>query len=564
MPNLSRSIPDCRSQPVSLQPLRRLTLTLLLVCTALATTSETSAQARRGGTGVVALSFDPPNMNPLASKTDEQAIQREMLFMPLIKYDARLRPVPWLAERWDITGVGRDSLDLTFRLRRDARWHDGQPVTAEDVRWTFERAVDPRTAYHGASWFAFYHPRATILDPYTIRFRLRRHPEFLDGWRLLPPVPKHILGNVPSEQIATHPFGTRNPVGNGPFRFAGRTPGQEWVFEANPRFPAALGGRPYLDRVVFRSIPDPTTRLTELLTGAVHLAVPVAATEAGRLQPAQGVRAISRPTSGWTFIAWNTRLPMFDTPEERRALTMALNRRQITTAVTSGTGTPGRSLVTPSHWAFGASDSRTAVPFNAAGARRLLAAAGWRDRNGDGVLEDEAGRPFRFTLKTLQGSTAMEDVATIAQAQLRQIGVDVQIQTLEPATLISQFEGTVNGSGQRQRNFEAVVLGWEDAFRKDDSQILHSRNRNGERFWTGYSHPRVDQLIDTLGVIADRSAARPLWTEYQRHLAQAAPFTVLYYPKQLIGISNRLRGVEMDARGEYITATRWWLTPEQP
>ena len=544
--------------------LRQFVPALLLSCVALLTTNETSAQARRGGTAVIALNADPATMNPLATaEVGQQGIQREMLFTPLIKYDARLRPLPWLAQRWDTVGVGRDSLDLVFRLRQDVRWHDGQSVTAEDVRWTFERAVDPRTAYHGAAWFAFYRPRAEVVDPYTVRFRLRRHPDFLDGWRLLPPLPKHILGNVPPEQLASHPFGTRSIVGSGPFKFARRTPGQEWVFEANPQFPSALGGRPLLDRIVLRSIPDATTRLTELLTGGVDVAIPVQSAHAAKLQPAQGVRLVSRPSPYWTFIAWNTRLPLFDTPEERRALTMALNRRQITTAVTSGTGVPGRSLVTPLHWAFNATDSRTAVPFDPAGARRLLASAGWQDRNRDGVLEDRAGRPFRFTLKVPQGVPSLQDAATIAQAQLREIGVAMQIQTLEFATLRSHIEGTLDTNGQRQRNFEALALTWEDAFRKDDSQILHSRNRDGEVFWTGYSHPRIDQLIDTLGAVADRNVARPLWTEYQRHLAQAAPLTVLLYPKQAIGVRTRLRGVEMDARGEYITAARWWLAPER-
>jgi peptide/nickel transport system substrate-binding protein len=203
------------------------------------------------------------------------------------------------------------------------------------------------------------------------------------------------------------------------------------------------------------------------------------------------------------------------------------------------------------------------VPFDPAGARRLLASAGWQDRNGDGVLEDGAGRPFRFTLKIPQGSAALHDAATIAQARLRQIGVAMQIQVLEFGTLRGHFEGTAQANGERQRNFEAVALSWEDAFRKDDSQILHSRNRNGERFWTGYAHPRLDQLIDTLGVIVNRDVARPLWSEYQRHLAQAAPFTVLFYPKQTIGVRTRLRGVEMDGRGEYITVARWWLAPER-
>jgi peptide/nickel transport system substrate-binding protein len=179
------------------------------------------------------------------------------------------------------------------------------------------------------------------------------------------------------------------------------------------------------------------------------------------------------------------------------------------------------------------------------------------------VVEDDVGRPFRFTLKTLQNSAALQEVATIVQAQLRQVGVAVQIETLEAATLISQFRGTVGEGGQRQRNFEAVALNWGDTFRKDDSQILHSRNRNGTEFWTGYSHPRLDQLMDTLGVVASRSEARPLWIEYQRHLAQAAPITVLLYPRQLIGVRTRLRGVEMDSRGEYITVARWSIAPGQ-
>ncbi|CAN5640438.1 peptide-binding protein [soil metagenome] len=545
-------------------PLRLLSATLLLLVVAVFSDSQTAAQVRRGGTAVVALSFDPATMNPLATNTvDAQSIQRDMLFLPVIKYDSHLRPVPWLAMRWDTVRVGRDSLDLTFHLRRDVRWHDGQPVTAEDVRWTFERAVNPRTGYIGASWFVHYRPRAEMVDQYTVRFRLRRHPEFLEGWRLMPPVPKHILGGVPPEQLATHPFGTRTLVGNGPFRFMRRSPGQEWVFEANAHFPATLGGRPYLDRVVFRSIPDPTTRLTELLTGRIDLAIPVRFGDGAQLRRTPGIQAISRPTLSWTFVAWNTRLPLFDTPEERRALTMAIDRRQLAAVVTAGTSAPGRSLVTPPHWAFNVSDPRTTLPYDPAGARRLLAAAGWRDRNGDGVLEDEAGRPFHFTLKTLHSNTALQEAATIIQAQLRQIGVAMQVETLEPATLISQFRGTERERGQRQRNYEAVALNWGDLFRKDDSQILHSRNRNGMEFWTGYSHPRLDQLIDTLGLTANRTQARPLWNEYQRHLAQAAPLTVLYYPNQLIGVRTRLRGVAMDARGEYITAARWWLAPER-
>lgn len=521
------------------------------------------AAQRYGGTAVVGLNFDPPTMNALAtSDVGAQSIQRDVLFAPLLKYDARLQPMPWAAERWDTLRLGRDSLQLTFRLRRDLRWHDGRPTTAEDVRWTFERAVDPRTAYVGASAFALYNPRAEVLGPYAVRFRLRRHADFLDGWRAMPPLPKHLLGNVAPEQFANHPFGTTAPVGNGPFRFARRAPGQEWAFAANAAFPRALGGRPYLDRLVFRPIPEATTRTTELVTGGIDLSVPVRAADAERLRATPGLRIVARPVATWNFVAWNTRLPFFDTPEERRALTLALDRRRITEAVSQGYGVSGRSLVTPLHWAYAGTDRRTALPYDPAAARRTLAAAGWRDRDGDGVLEDAAGRPFRFTLKVPQGNAALRDIAEVVQAQLRGVGVAMELQLLEPTTLIRQFEGNAEGGGPRRRDFEAVLLVWSDDLRKDDSQLFHSRHAQGARFWTGYSHPRLDQLLDTLPTIANRTAARPLWAEYQRHLAQAAPVTVLYYPRQLIGVRERLRGVEVDARGEFASAQRWWIQPQ--
>jgi peptide/nickel transport system substrate-binding protein len=227
---------------------------------------------RYGGTVVVGSFGDLQTMNALVS-TDYQSgmIQRDMLFMPLIRYNERLEPQPWLAERWDTVRVSPDSIDLTFYLRQDIRWHDGEPTTAEDVAFTFERAVDPRTAFPNAANWALYRPTADVIDSHTVRFRLRPHADFLDMWYQTPAMPKHLLADVPPEQLISHSFGPMNPVGNGPFRHVRRTPGQEWVFEANPDYPEGLGGRPYLDRMVYREIPDHTALLTEVLTGRVDV-----------------------------------------------------------------------------------------------------------------------------------------------------------------------------------------------------------------------------------------------------------------------------------------------------
>jgi peptide/nickel transport system substrate-binding protein len=212
---------------------------------------------RYGGTVVIGTFGDLQPMNRFVSSDyNTNMIQREMLFMPLVKFDERIEPVPWLAERWDTVRVAPDSLELTFQLREDIRWHDGEPTTAHDVAFTYQRLQDPATGFPNPAYFEYYHPDAEVLDDRTIRFRLRAHAEFLEPWYLTPSMPRHLLESAAPSEMMNHPFGTREPVGNGPFRFVRRVPGQEWVFEANADFPDALGGRPYLDRVVWRYIPS--------------------------------------------------------------------------------------------------------------------------------------------------------------------------------------------------------------------------------------------------------------------------------------------------------------------
>jgi peptide/nickel transport system substrate-binding protein len=516
-------------------------------------------EERYGGTAVLPMVTGIETMNPLAvTDYGSQVILRSLLFTPLVSYDAELNPAPGIAERWDTVRVAPDTLALTFHLRRDLRWHDGAPVTAEDVLFTFERMIDPRTAFTGVARLARYAPRAELLDRWTIRFHLRPHPEFLEVWFLTPPLPRHLLEDVPPEELHRHPFGTRSPVGSGPFRFVRHAPGQEWVFEANHDYPEALGGRPYLDRVVYRQIPDQTTLLTEVLTGRLDLAG-IRPEHLERVRASPHARVLSFPLPQWAYIAWNTRLPQFRDPRVRRALTLALDREAIVEGVLYGVPEPGRSVVPPSHWAYAGDDPQVALGHDLEEARRLLAEAGWRDRDGDGVLEDEEGNRMRFTMITRQGNDSWREITEIAQARFASLGVAVRPRVLDGATLVRALQGTVGADGTRQRDFEAVVLNWVEGFGRDDTFHLHSRSRDEPHGFTGYSNPRADWLMDTLAVTMDREAARPLWVEYQRLLAREAPYTVLYYGRPLVAVSRRLQGVEMDPRGSLASVARWWI-----
>jgi peptide/nickel transport system substrate-binding protein len=147
------------------------------------------------------------------------------------------------------------------------------------------------------------------------------------------------------------------------------------------------------------------------------------------------------------------------------------------------------------------------------------------------------------------------------QAQLRPLGIVVQPRLIEFNTMIFTLQGNLNADGERVRDFEAVVGGWVNFFRKDDTGILHCRSLDQPYQYVGYCNPRADMLIDTLGVLLDRSEAAPLWREYQQLIVEEAPYTVLFYPERINGVRSRLQDAPMDIRGETVEAARWWLLP---
>jgi peptide/nickel transport system substrate-binding protein len=515
---------------------------------------------RYGGTAVVPLRTQPPTLSTLAAVDFESAyINQGLLFLPLLRYDERMEPAPALAQRWDTVRVAPDTLELTFHLRRDVRWHDGVQVTAEDVRFTYERMIDPKVGFPRRGFLSLWSPRVEVVDSFAMRFRVRAHADFLDFWTWDVILPAHLLGAVPPADLRNHPYGL-SPVGNGPFRFVRRVPGQELVLEANPAFPDALGGRPYLDRVVFRTVPDASARLTEFLTGAVDL-TEVQLDHVERARQRRGSHVAAHASWKFTQIVWNTRRPPFDDARVRRALSLAIDRQALVDGVLDGHGIPGRWTVTPAHWQFAGDDPETELRHDPDGARRLLAEAGWGDGSGDGVLEDARGRPLRFTLLTFREDATHHQTATVVQAQLRRIGVDVQIRVLEEGTLMTQLEGRLDARGERRRDFDAVLTRWEHGPRSDETYFLHSRYRDDPLAIPGFADPRADGFMDTLAVTLDREAARPLWRDYQRLMVQEAPVTVLFYETPVAARAGQLQGVVMDARGPFVTAQKWWLAP---
>ncbi|HEX2210801.1 MAG TPA: ABC transporter substrate-binding protein [Longimicrobium sp.] len=500
---------------------------------------------QQGGTAVIAVLADFQAFNPVTNThltTDD--VVKHMLFTPLIQYDEKLQAVPWLAERWDLADTS-----VTFFLRRDVRWHDGQPVTAEDVKFTFDLAKDSATASLLGSAYMNMVREATVVDPYTIRFSfVAPHAQALDGF-WWPPLPRHLLGNVPAGELAQHAF-NRNPVGSGPFRFVQWQPSQSVTLEANPQFPAALGGRPNLDRVVFRVVPEATTMVTELINGTADMiGYTLLPDQAAQIRNQRGVELRHYPSREFTFFAWNNTRPLFSDARVRRAMTMGINRQQIIDGLLQGFGVQATGMIPP--WSPMYSELQP-IPYDANGARALLQQAGWVDANGDGIAEKN-GQPLRFVLTINSSNRLHADIAQVMQRQLRQVGVDVQIQPQEFQSMLQRYKA---------REYDAVLANWTlDTFKVDPSPLFSCEQSRitGSANRTGYCNPRADALMQQGLRTTDAAQARGIWAQYSQLLQQDQPITFLYWFEDMAGLGPRPQNVVTDARSKIVNIRDWWI-----
>jgi peptide/nickel transport system substrate-binding protein len=505
------------------------------------------AREERGGTVVVALRSDFQAFNSITnSALHTMEIINNALFTPLVRFNADLEPEPYLAESWEEHG----DTAVTLRLRRDVRWHDGQPVTAEDVKFTFDVAKEPAAASYLESTFLARVASAQVVDSFTITFRYSHpHVEPLQGF-YWPPMPRHLLHDVAPAEMRNAPF-NRQPVGSGPYRFGQWRANDQLLLVRNEDFPDALGGPPAPDRVVFRIIPEASTRLTEVITGSVHVMLQPVPEQAAQLRDRPGINLISIPGNTFFYIGWNHARPPFNDRNVRRALTLALNRSEIIGALLHGQGEQAVSTLPP--WHRFAPDGVAPLPHDPEQAARLLDAAGW-STGPDGTRRNTNNQPLRFTLLTSDDATRRA-VVEVVQSQLRRVGAQVDVRVMEFQTMLA---------AHRDRDFDAIVTNWVivgfDAaaaptalFHSSQADVPGSPNRSSVRI------PRLDAAIERAAAQTTADGARAAYREYVQVVQDEQPFTFLFWQNIIAASRDAIAGVEMDPRGELQSIAQWSL-----
>ena len=497
-----------------MKPIINLRRNILILCLCLIALAGLHCRRRSDRTSV-----HESKITLLCMREDEQSVFRDgqgthfLMFIPLVDWDEEGQPHPRLLERWEHSN---DYTEWTFYLRKDVKWHDGKPVTAHDVKFTLEMITDPNI------WYDYrVFEEITVIDNFTCRIRSNRpFNAFTYNWYGI--CPRHLLKGLDPAEFYGWEFWTR-PVGNGPYRYVRHVPKTMVELEANPDY---YRGKPKeIERVVLKFGENP---LIELLSGNVDAV--------SNLPPLEAVKIAKDPhfnmyhafgnihsanffTSVFAII-WNHQNDLFRNPAVRRALTLAINRRELHGVLNLPDNTPIFDVpITKGQFHRG--ELPEPLPYDPEQAKRLFDEAGWFEVKKDGVRENN-GREFRFSLLVDAEQTLG---AVYIQDQFRKVGIRMEIVTLDRSVFMAR---------RRSGEFDACLC------------YIWFYNRTDD--FGGYDNPEFERLSENAywAPTPDEGdiAVRKLWPIFRTDV----PFTILYPRVRLSIVHRRIRGLKSPNR----------------
>ena len=547
-------MPSPLSAPGSRLPAFALAAILAVACAR--TESRQASGGPTGGTLVIVSPGDADVLFPPSGAVVASADVSGLVFSRLADLTADLNTVddagfrPALARSWEHP----DSLTLVFHLDPRARWHDGVSVRAADVAFTYDVYQDTLVGSRFRPNLAAI-DSVTAPDSLTAVFHFARwYPEQLyDATYHTRILPRHLLDTIPRERLASSAF-ARAPVGSGPFRFVRWEAGTLLEVAADTGY---FLGRPKLDRVVWRIVPDLGAGVSALLAGegdAIELIPPRELRDRVRADP--NLRLVPYASNAVAYIAFNLKNrdhrephPVFGDRDVRRAIAMAVDRA---TVVRSLFGDEGEVPVGPTaraQWIW--SDAIRQLPYDTAYTGRLLDAAGWRDADGDGIRE-RRGTSLRFTLLVPTTSPTRQNAAVLIQAQLRAVGVDMRILRLEftlfeQRSLRKDFDATFQA-----RNLDASPGGI--------LQLFASEGGRRSNYGT-YESPDFDALVHRAAAAPTRAAAKALWRTALETLNDDAAAVFVFSPPFQAAVHRRFEHVSIRPDEWLATVTEWSVPP---
>jgi ABC-type transport system substrate-binding protein len=467
---------------------------------------------------VMIIESSPTNLDPRVGIDAQSERIDTLLFDSLVHRDEHFELRPWLAESWETP----NPTTYIFHLRRGVRFQDGRPLTARDVKWTFDSILSRKLLTTKTTVYQYFDHIDTP-DDYTVVFHLKQ-PQATLLWNLS----DGAIGIVP---YGSGPELAQRPVGSGPFKFVSAQQDKEVVIERNGLY---WGGEPKLERVRFAVVPDATTRALELRKGSADIAINALTPDTVvALKQDPQLEIQTGPGTIYAYMAFNLRDPILKDVRVRRALAYAIDRRPMIQYLWRDMARPAASILPLQSWAYDADVPR--YEYNPARARQLLDEAGYPAVN---------GVRFHLTMKTsTEESTRL--MAAVLQQQLRDVGIALDIRTFEFATF---FADVTKGA------FQLYSLRWIGGNEDPDifEHVFYCSNfppQGANRSY--YCNSQVDRLIDRGRQELEEQKRQADYAEIQRIVAGDLPYINLWYLDNVLVHSKRVRNLELNPSGNY-------------
>ena len=489
------------------------------------------------GQVVVGLSQEPTVFNPLMASIEVDQGVWWNLFNPLWGVDPAGNLTPQLARETpslENGGISEDGLTWKIALRDDVRWHDGTPFTAEDVKFTLELINTPGFRARTRQGHELVR-EITVTGPHEISWRMEKaYAPYLSllAWTFI--VPKHILAKADDPNTA--PFNNA-PVGTGPFRWGERVPGDHLTLVANEKY---FGSGPYLERVVFKYIPDLTALYTQFRTGQIdHTSIQgILANYYEEAKKIRGVRISVNASPQVEAIAPNFGHPVLSDKAVRQALYASINKQAIIDIIYYGLPKPTESFLPMESWAFNPDLPKQS--YDPAKANKILDEAGWK-RGARGVRE-KGGVPLEFAVSTTAGNPLREQVQQVLMQDWQGVGAAMKINNMPAAVIWGEF--------YTRSKFQSVLVSSTymtgndpDCSIRFASWATPAKGGSGANYYQ-YANPELDKQLETGATSFSREARKAAYRKAQEIIRDDLVLLPIYQPAPVEGIKEGLIGYQ--------------------
>lgn len=507
--------------------------------------AETGGTPKPGGEWTVGVLEDPDTLDGHKAGYRVAGDIMRNVCDPLIAIDFEGKYGPGLATEWTISP---DGLTWTFNLRQDVSFHDGTKFNAAAVKFNFDRILDPATNSAVASSLLGPGASTTVIDEYTFEYKLKQPfaPLLYD----LTDFGFICMFSPDAVSAAGDDFG-RKPVGTGPFMVDEWRSGDRIMLKRNPNYtwaPAYLNhqGPANIETLTFRVIIEEAARTAAFEAGEVDQLRVAPASDVSRFKESGEYHVVEYLAQSVQSLEFNVTKPPFDDVAVRRALNYASDKQAVVDASLEGFGIPAYGYLSPSMWGYWPGIEQYAPSYDPERAKTMLAEAGWTDTDGDGII-DKGGQPLSFVAYTLP-LDIFTRAAQVLQSNFKNIGVEMEIQTFENATLIEKLQ-----AGEPQADLLGYIYGEPDIA----YLWFHSANIGGGLNFPHISDPKLDEMIVAGRSTTDLTERAKIYEELQRYLSDLAVWVPLWVPQTVDVFAKRIHNATFHPSGYTIYTAAW-------